>query len=113
MIRPANYTLNIIRRSHFDFGVRVRESKDGPAVDLSNLTVLAQMWDRSRTTLYGSFTIDSDLASEGWIILRLTADESISLPNNGAYDVKLIYPDNKEYYILQGTFVVKEGYTDD
>lgn len=113
MIRPASYTLNIIRRSTFNFALRVYETKGGPLVDLSTVDILAQLWDRTRETKYGDFTVDMTDANVGVIVLRLSSAQTIPLATSGIYDVKVIYPDSSEYFILQGSFLVKEGYSDD
>lgn len=113
MIRPATYPIQIISRSHFDFTVQIMSQVGGEDVDLSNDTILAQLWDRARLIKYADLTIDTDRAASGLLSFSLTADQTIDLPTVGVYDVKVIYPDSKEYYLLQGPFTVSRGYTDD
>lgn len=113
MIRPANYPIQLISRSNFDFTARIFDEEGGVPVDLSGNTILAQLWDRARSVKYGDFHVDASRAGSGILNFSLTADETIALPTTGVYDVKIIYPDTKEYYLLAGQFVVSRGYTDD
>lgn len=113
MIRPANYSISIISRSHFDFTARFYSEVSGVPVDLSGNTILAQLWDRAREIKYGDFLVDTSQIADGLLNFSLTADETTNLPTTGVYDVKVIYPDTKEYYLLEGSFSVKRGYTDD
>ena len=113
MIRPANYSIQIISRSDFDFPARFYSEVGGVPVDLSGNTILAQLWNRAREIKYGDFLVDTSRIAEGLLSFSLTADETITLPTTGVYDVKIIYSNGKEYYLLEGSFSVKRGYTDD
>ena len=113
MIRPANYSIQVISRSDFDFTVRIFTEQDGDLVDLSANTILAQLWDRAREIKYGDFSIDLSQAATGVLNISLTSQQTTNLPTTGVYDLKIVYPDNKEYYLLQGSFSVSRGYTDD
>lgn len=113
MIRPINYPISIIRRSTFNVVFRLYESEGGGIIDWSSNTILAQLWDRSRSTKYLDFTVDISKANIGIIVLRLTADQTINLPTTGVYDVKVIFSDGSEYFFIKGNFVSSEGYTDD
>ena len=113
MIRPASHSITIIRRSTFRFAVQVFVEEGGDLLDLSEVTVLAQLWNRARDELYTSLTIDTNLAATGVITLSLTSDQTIPLPRLGVYDIKLVYPNGDEFFILVGSFTVQDGYTDD
>jgi hypothetical protein len=113
MIRPTRKDLNIIRRSDFDYSFVVYETFGGDRVNWQDVEVLAQLWDRKREVSYGAFNVnDSDL-SLGLVIIKLDADDTINLPKTAVYDIKVLFPDGNEYYIVTGSFTVSEGYTDD
>lgn len=113
MIRPARKDLNIIRRSDFDYSFTIYETRGGDLVDWSNVTILAQLWDRKRETLYGTFDVSASDLSLGLVIIKLDADATINLPKTAVYDIKALFPNGNEYYIVTGSFTVSEGYTDD
>jgi hypothetical protein len=113
MIRPASYSITIIRRSTFRFVAQIYASQGGPAVNLTGNEVLAQLWNRARTEMYASLTVDTLDAAVGLLRFSLTADQTISLPKVGVYDVKVIYPNGDEFFFLTGGFTLQEGYTDD
>lgn len=113
MIRPVRKDLSIIRRSDFDYAFTVYQSRTGPVVDWSGVDILAQLWDRKRQTLYGTFDISGSDLSIGLIVIKLEADATISLPLAAVYDIKALFPDGKEYFIVTGSFSVSEGYSDD
>lgn len=113
MYRPGAYNLRIIRRSTFRFVLRVFESLERGPLDLTQLTVLAQLWDRKREEKYLDLAIDDTYEKGGLLTFSITPDQTIPLPTLGVYDVKLIYPNRDEFFILAGTFLLTEGYTDD
>lgn len=117
MIRPASSSIQIVSRSDFDFTITVYASADNSdpnnTADLTNTTILSQLWDFARQNKYADFTVDMSRADDGVVGFSLTSVQTADLPTTGAYDVKIIYPDNKEYYLLRGTFSVLRGYTDD
>lgn len=113
MIRPANHSITIIRRSTFRFAVQVFVTQGGAQVDLTGNTILAQLWNRARTEKYVDLTVDSAQANVGLFTFSLTSDQTIPLPKVGVYDVKVIYPNGDEFFFLSGGFTLQEGYTDD
>jgi hypothetical protein len=113
MIRPATYPLSIIRRSTFNIVFQLFDVQGGSTLDWSSYTILSQLWDRKRSIKYKDFTVDTSNITQGLIVLRLTADQTLDLPTTGVYDCKVIFPDGSEYFFLKGSFTVSEGYTDD
>ena len=112
-IRPVRKDLSAIRRSNFDYCCVIYLRRGGDAVDWSGVQIISQIWNRARTIQYAQFDISGCDLSIGLVQLKLTADGTIPLPTVSVYDVKVIFPDGREEYILNGTIIVSEGYTDD
>lgn len=113
MIRPVRKDLNIIRRSDFDYAFTIYDTRGGESVNWADVEILAQLWDRKREINYGSFDVSASDLSVGLVIIKLEADATISLPLTAVYDIKVLFPNGDEYYIVTGSFSVSEGYTDD
>lgn len=114
MLRPVNVPISIITRSDFDQTYKVfsEAPPTGILVDLSDYTMLAELWDLKRTIKYDTFSIDTTRLAEGIFNISLTSDQTQNLPLTGAYDVK-VFKGGKEYYIVKGTFSTSTGYSDD
>lgn len=113
MIYPVTHSIQIIRRSTFDVTFQILIN-DQLFYDLTNKTILAQLWDRKREEKYADFTVDVINASLGLFKLVLSSSQTINLPQLGTYDVKAIdNVTNNEYYLVKGSFSTQEGYTDD
>lgn len=114
MLYPLTYNLTIVRRSTFDVTFQVLVDADNP-YDFTSKTLLSQLWDLKREEKYADFTVTTlSPVSSGLIRLGLSSNTTISLPDFGVYDVKVI--DNvsgDEYFLIKGGFTVQQGYTDD
>lgn len=109
-VHPGLYNDTIQRRAIYDLTLTFKDSNQDP-IDLTGWTAASTIWDKSRTTLYATFTVTYLDRPNGKIKISLTDTQTTSLPNTCYYDVLLIdTAGNKEYY-LEGRFDVSEGYT--
>ena len=110
-ISPATYDMTVQRRSDHAIQLIFKDSNND-AINLTGFTVASQVYDESRSTLYGSFTVTYTNRSGGIVDINLTDTVTATFtPNVLKYDVLLTDGSgNKEYY-LEGTLFVNEGYT--
>jgi hypothetical protein len=109
-ITPASYNIRPQRRADFPLQVQFKDS-DGDGINISGWTVLAQVWDKTRTTKYGDFTVSVTSASTGAVTLTLPYTVTATLPDECRYDVMLINGAGLREYYLEGIVRPSEGYT--
>lgn len=83
----------------------------GAGLNISGWTVLAQVWDKSRATKYGDFTVSVTNATTGQVSLTLPYTVTAVLPDEARYDVMLINTTGLREYYLEGIVRCSEGYT--
>jgi hypothetical protein len=110
--RPSSYNLTIIRRSTFRLPIQLLESKTTAPLDITNKNLISQLWNRTRTEKYLDVTVRLIEADRGLIELIISAEQTVSLPRVGVYDLKTLNEDGSEYFYLAGGFTLKEGYTE-
>lgn len=110
-ITPATYNIRPQRRADFPLAVTFKDSA-GVAINLTGWTVVAQVWDKCRTSKIGDFTVTVTSAVNGQVDLKLPHTVTAVLPAEAYYDVMLINPSGslREYY-LEGVIRPSQGYS--
>lgn len=110
-ITPASYNIRPQRRADFPLDLTFKDST-GAAINLTGWTVLAQVWDKGRTSKIGDFTVTVTSAVNGQVNLKLPYTVTVNLPDEAYYDVMLVNPGGtlREFY-LEGIVRASQGYT--
>ena len=109
-ITPATYNIRPQRRADFPLTVRFKDS-EGVAINLVGWNVLAQVWNKDRTTKYGDFEVTVSAPANGEAELLLPYTITAVLPNEARYDVMLINTSGLREYYLEGIVRPSEGFT--
>lgn len=109
-IHPGRYDDTIQRRVVYDLTLQFKDSSDKP-LDLTGWTAAAQIWNKTRTVQYATFTVTYLDRVNGLIKISLTDADTTSLPDTSYYDVLLTDTTGRKEYYLEGTFYASEGYT--
>ena len=110
-VEPGTYNFTLQRRSDHVIPLVFKDSSNN-AIDLTGYTVLAQVWDKTRTTKYADFTVAYTNRSTGSISISLTDVQTATfIPASLKYDVLLKNPAGLREYYLEGTITMSEGYT--
>lgn len=109
-ITPASYNIRPQRRADYPLAVQFKDST-GAGINITGWTVLAQVWDKTRTTKYGDFTVSVTAASTGSVTLTLPYTITATLPDECRYDVMLINASGLREYYLEGIVRPSQGYT--
>lgn len=109
-VTPGTYNFSLQRRA--DHPVRL-QFKDGSnvAINLTGWTVIAQVWDRGRTTKYADFGVTYTDRPNGTVDLLLTSAQTATLPDEVYYDVLLVNASGLREYYLEGIIYVSQGYS--
>ena len=110
-IQPGTYNFTVQRRSDHSIPLVFKDGNNA-AINLTGFTVVAQVWEETRTTKYADFTTTYTDRPAGSVSIALTDVQTAPFtPDVLKYDVLLVDGSgNKEYY-LEGTIFVSEGYT--
>lgn len=105
------YDFTVQRRSDHTIPLLFKDGNDN-AINLTGFTLVAQVWEETRTTKYADFSVTYTDRTAGSVSISLTDVQTATFtPNELKYDVLLVDGSgNKEYY-LEGTIFVSEGYT--
>lgn len=109
-ITPATYNLRVQKRADHPMAVTFKDST-GTAINLTGYTVLAQVWDKCRTSKIGDWTVTVTSAVNGQVELKLPYTVTAVLPAEAYYDVMLVAPGGLREFYLQGVIRASEGYT--
>lgn len=109
-ITPASYNIRPQRNSDFVLPLQFKDS-GGTAINLTGYTVLAQVWNKARSTKYGDFVVSVTSATSGQVSIKLPYTVTTSLPDECYYDVMLINPAGLREYYLEGVVRPSQGYT--
>lgn len=109
-VEPGIYNFSIQRRADHPLPLEF-EASEGVPLNLTGWTVLAQVWNKQRTTKYADFTVTYTNRALGQIQLFLSDTQTATLPDECFYDVKLENPSGISEYYLEGAIYVSEGYT--
>lgn len=110
-VQPGTYNFTVQRRSDHTIPLVFKDGNNA-AISLIGYTVVAQIWEETRTTKYADFTTTYTDRTAGSVSIGLTDVQTATFtPDVLKYDVLLVDASgNKEYY-LEGTIFVSEGYT--
>lgn len=109
-ITPASYNIRPQRRADYPMAVTFKDST-GAAINITGWTVLAQVWDKCRTTKIGDWTVTVTSATAGQVSLKLPYTVTAVLPDEAYYDVMLINGAGLREYYLEGIIRPSQGYT--
>lgn len=107
---PAAYNISLQRRADYILPLVFKDSTN-TGINLSGWTIVAQVWNQTRTTKYADFTVTNTNLSIGSISISLTDEQTATFPNEVYYDVMLINPSNVREYYMEGIIFVSEGYS--
>ena len=108
--QPATYSPAVQRRADFPLQLVFRDNTGSP-INLTGWTVLAQVWNKGRTTKYADFTVTYTDRVNGSVSIALTYAQTATLPDECYYDVMLINGSGLREYYLEGILYLSEGYT--
>lgn len=110
-ITPGGYNIRPQRRADFQLLLAFKDG-DGEPISLSDKTVLAQVWDKARTSKLGDFNVEVTDEANGEVTLTLGHEVTEDLPSEARYDVMVVDDDTdfRSYY-LEGIVRPSEGYT--
>lgn len=110
-ITPASYNIRPQRRADHVMALTFKDSA-GVAINLTGWTVVAQMWDKARTTKVGDFTVNVTSAVNGQVELKLPYTVTVNMTAaEYYYDVMLINGSGLREYYLEGIARPSEGYS--
>jgi hypothetical protein len=110
-ITPATYNIRPQRRADYPLDITFKDGA-GTAINLTGWTVLAQVWDKDRTSKVGDFTVTVASAPNGQVNLKLPYTVTANLSaSEYRYDVMLVAPSGLREYYLEGIVRPSEGYT--
>jgi hypothetical protein len=109
-ISPGTYNISLQRRADYYVTLQFKDST-GAAINLTDWSVEAEIWNKPRTIKYVDFTITYTNRVTGTISIALTDTETTALPTKAYYDVLLINPSGLREYYLEGDVNVCEGYS--
>lgn len=107
---PGVHNIRPQRRADFTLRIILKDGEGNP-VDLTGAEVLAQVWDKKRTTKYGDFTVTITDPTTGGVDLLLGHAITTSLPAEARYDVMVLRAGGLREYYLEGIVRPSEGYT--
>ncbi len=109
-ISPGIYNISLQRRADYSVTLQFKDSTSS-AIDLTDWTVAAQVWDKARATKYADFAVTYTDRSTGTVALALTDDQTATFPDETYYDVLLTTPSGLKEYYLEGIIFASQGYT--
>ena len=109
-ISPGTYNISLQRRADYSITLQFKDSTN-TAINLTDWTVEAEVWNQGRTTKYADFAVTYTDRLTGTIAIALTDEQTTLFPNEAYYDVLLINPSGLREYYLEGIIYVSEGYT--
>ena len=109
-VQPGTYNFTLQRRADYSIALQFKDSNNN-AIDITNYTVAAQVWDENRTKKYADFTVTYTDRGNGQVSIALTDVQTSVLPDEAYYDVLLTDGSDIKNYYLQGKITVTQGYT--
>ena len=110
-IRPATYDDSIWTNAVYDMELQFQD-KTEKNIDLTGWTISSQIWNSTKTTQYATFSVNTSNATNGTIVLSLTATQTSAFPLGTAkYDVLLTNLSGRKEYYLKGTLYIQQGYS--
>lgn len=109
-MKPGVYNIRPQRRADYVMNVVFKDS-DGVVLNLTGWQVLAQVWNKERTTKYADFIVTVTDAANGAVSLKIPYYTTDDLPDECRYDVMLINGSGLREYYLEGIVRPSPGYT--
>lgn len=109
-MEPATYNITIRTGATYELDLQYKDS-NGVAIDMTNYSVAAQLWDRLATAKVADFVLSWTDQATGQFKLTLSAASTQALTDQGQYDVLITEPGGEKYYILQGKAAIEVGLT--
>ena len=100
------------RRADFNFQLDISDGSGNP-VNLTGHSLRSQCWDKDRTVKYADFNVTMVDIQTGKVKFSLTKEQTSKFYiDELSYDVKHIFPNGDETYLLEGVITIKEGHTE-
>jgi hypothetical protein len=110
-ITPATLNLRVQRRADYPLALTFKDST-GTAINLTGWTVVAQCWDKLRSSKVGDWTVTVTSAVNGQVELKLPYTvTAVMTASEYYYDVMLINPSALREYYVEGIIRPSEGYS--
>ena len=109
MIRPARRDITIPQRA--TYRQRMRLKADGVALNATGYQLVAQVWDRRRTTKYADLTVQWLDQATGLFELVLQYPGTTAVVKDGVWDLLVIEPGGDRYYWLEGNAYLDLGHS--
>ena len=110
-IQPGTYNFTVQRRSDHTIPLLFKDGNNN-AINLTGFTVVAQVWEETRTTKYADFSVTYTDRTAGSVSISLTDVQTATFTPEGLkYDVLIVDGSGNNEYYLEGTIFVSEGYT--
>ncbi len=110
MITPGKYDITIYQGATFEMGLQYKDSTGTP-VNMSGYAVEAELWNRTGTAKLADFVHSWTAQASGAFKLRLAANVTSGITEQGQYDVMITEPGGDKYYFLQGNAFIDLGLT--
>jgi len=107
MIRPARRDITIPQRA--TFRQRMRLKAGGQSLNATGYQLVAQVWDRRRTTKYADLTVQWIDQATGLFELVLQYPGTTAVVKDGMWDLLVIQPDGDRYFWLEGMAYLDTG----
>tara|TARA_R100001510_G_C7639646_1_gene197364 strand:- start:438 stop:773 length:336 start_codon:yes stop_codon:yes gene_type:complete len=106
------HNFKLKRREDFNFQLDIADG-DNNALNLTGHTIKSQCWDKNRVFKYADFNVTMLDINNGKVKLSLTDDQTATFLTDAlSYDVKHIFPNGDETYLLEGVITIREGFTE-
>tara|TARA_Y100001972_G_C7412520_1_gene213631 strand:+ start:45 stop:389 length:345 start_codon:yes stop_codon:yes gene_type:complete len=107
---PAIFDFKVNRRSTVPLEITFKT--DGVPVNISGYVFAGSVFNKERTQNFADFDVTVVNSSQGKLLFKLTPTQTEGFTlNELEYDIKYKQPNNDEFYLLEGTIFVSEGYT--
>lgn len=107
MIRPARYDITIPQRA--TYRERMRLKADGVPLNAAGYQLVAQVWDRGRSTKYADLAAVWIDQATGLFELVLQYPATTAVAQDGIWDLMVIEPGGDRYYWLEGIAFLNRG----
>jgi hypothetical protein len=110
MITPARYDITIPQRG--TFRQRMRLKTEGVPLIAIGYQLVAQVWDRQRTTKFADGVINWIDQATGLFELVIQYQVTRLITEDGRWDLMVIEPGGDRYYWLEGTAFLDPNYSE-
>lgn len=109
MILPARRDITIPQRATFRQRMRLKAA--GQPLNATGYQLVAQVWDRRRTTKYADLTVVWIDQTAGLFELVLQFPATTAVVQDGVWDLLVIEPGGDRYYWLEGNAFLDLGHS--